>query len=472
MPYTLGVGVAAPAAATRGTTGMGDRLGEQRQTGADEQEYGRLEKPRRSRQWAFLILALPIALFAWSCVPKRPLPVTPTSELAIGDAVIAVQLGEAQSQSGLDAPIQNNLVALVDAQGKQDIVRIDNQSEGRILWSDRGISFGSTQWEYQTTENGTSSQEIEAWRASDVQRYELSDGRFIVVSYSMDLGYRVDTIELDGRIASVSTPGTRGDIGQCGDRILSIVDTKQFPRVRTEAFEAYAAQSGGDGEQPEELSVVIQLNDRDGDTPRLLGVAPMIEGLVSGQREFDCEGDVITIPSVQTGDSRAMRVMAEGREEGTMVLERWDLSTGQRTIVPVIDEQENPIEVNRDRSIFHYKGVQVGDEYRFISEGGDAFAVDLTSGRGRYLFTYQGTRINQRMVFQVSETGVYALEGRREDHNVTLSYRPWDGGAYRDVITMDRLADYVWLEGDFMSAGHWRRIQSFSLRPGWDGGAQ
>lgn len=293
-----------------------------------------------------------------------------------------------------------------------------------------------------------------------------------MVSYEIDLAYRVDTIGLDGSVTSVSTPGTRGDIGQCGDRILSIVDTKQLWRMKSEAFEAYAAQSGGDGEQPEELSVVIQLNDRDGDTPRILGVAPMIEGLVSGQREFACEGDVITIPSVQTGDSQATRVLADGREEGTMVLERWDLSTGQRTIVPVIDEQENPIEVNRERSIFRYKGVQVGDEYRFISEGGDAFSVDLTSGRGRYLFTYQGTRINQRMVFQVSETGVYALEGRREDHNVTLSYRPWDGGAYRDVITMDKLADYVWLEGDILSSGHWRRIQSFSLRPGWDGGAQ
>lgn len=445
---------------------------ERRETGADEQEHGRPEKPKRSRRWALLVLALPIALLAWSCVPKRPLPVTPTSELAIGDAVIAVQLGEAQSQSGLSAPIQNNLVALVDAQGKQDIIRIDNQSEGRILWADRGISFGSEQWEYQTTENGTSSQETEDWRGSDVQRYELSDGRIIVVSYEIDLAYRVDTIGLDGSVTSVSTPGTRGDIGQCGDRILSIVDTKQLRRMKSEAFEAYAAQSGGDGEQPEELSVVIQLNDRDGDTPRILGVAPMIEGLVSGQREFACEGDVITIPSVQTGDSRATRVLADGREEGTMVLERWDLSTGQRTIVPVIDEQENPIEVNRERSIFRYKGVQVGDEYRFISEGGDAFSVDLTSGRGRYLFTYQGTRINQRMVFQVSETGVYALEGRREDHNVTLSYRPWDGGAYRDVITMNRLADYVWLEGDFMSAGYWRRIESFSLRPGWDGGAQ
>ena len=374
---------------------MSTHNGEKRETGADEQEQGSSKKPDRSRRWAFITLALPIALLVWSCAPKASLPVTPTSELAIGDAVIAVQLGEAQSQSGLESPIQNNLVALVDVHGEQEIARIGNQWEGRILWSDRGISFGADQWEYQTTENGTSSQEIKDWRASNVQRYELSDGRFIVVSYSSDLGYRVDTIELDGSVTSVSTPGTRGDMGQCGDRILSIVDTDQLSRMKSEAFEAYAAQSGGDGEQPEELSVVIQLNDRDGDTPRLVGVAPMIDGLVSGQRE-----------------------------------------------------------------------------YRFISKGGDAFAVDLRSGRGRYLFSYSGTRINQRMVYQVSETGVYALEGRREDRNVTLSYRPWDGGAYRDVITMDKLADYVWLEGGFMSSGHWRRIQSFSLRPGWDGGAQ
>ena len=451
---------------------MSTHNGEKRETGADEQEQGSSKKPKRSRRWAFLTLALPIALLAWSCVPKASLPVTPTNKLAIGDAVIAVQLGEAQSQSGLEYPIQNNLVALVDAQGEQEIVRIDNQSEAKILWADRGITFGSTKWEYQTTENGTSSQEIEDWRGSDVNRYELSDGRFIVVSYEMDLGYRVDTIELDGSVTSVSTPGTRGDIGQCGDRILSIVDTEQFSRMKSEAFEAYAAQSAGDGEQPEVLSVVIQLNDRDGDIPRILGVAPMIDGLVSGQTQFACEGGTITIPSVQTGDSRDVRVKADGREEGPMVLERWDLSTGQRTIIPVRDEQGNPIELNRDRNIFRYKGVQVGREYRFISEDGHAFSVDLESGQGRYLFSYYGTRTSGQMVYQVSETGVYALEGRREDHNVTLSYRPWDGGAYRDVITMDKLADYVWLKGGFMSSGHWRRIESFSLRPGWDGGAQ
>ena len=448
---------------------MSTHNGEKRETGADEQEQGSSKKPKRSRRWAFLTLALPIALLAWSCAPKASLPVTPTSELAIGDAVIAVQLGEAQSQSGLESPIQNNLVALVDMQGEQDIVRIGNQWEGRILWSDHGISFGADQWEYQTTENGTSSQEIKDWRASNVQRYELSDGRFIVVSYSSDLGYRVDTIELDGSVTSVSTPGTRGDVGQCGDRILSIVDTKQLWRMKSEAFEAYSAQSGGDGEQPEELSVVIQLNDRDGDTPRLLGVAPMIDGLVSGQREFACEGDVITIPSVQTGDSRATRVMAEGREEGTMVLERWDLSTGQRTIVPVIDEQENPIEVNRDRSIFHYRGVQVGDEYRFISEDGDAFTVDLTSGRGRYLFSHT-MEDSSRVLFQVTETGVYALEDRWDDHHVTLSFTPWESGERRVVWTTSKLAGY--LESPSFLDSHVREIEAFTLRPGWDGGAQ
>ena len=442
---------------------------ERREAGADEQEQGSSKKPKRSRRWAFLTLALPIALLAWSCAPKAPLPVTPTSKLAIGDAVIAVQLGEAQSQSGLESPIQDNLVALVDVHGEQDIVRIGNQWEGRILWSDRGISFGAEQWEYQTTDNGTSSQETEGWRASNVQRYELSDGRFIVVSYGMDLGYRVDTIELDGSVTSVSTPGTRGDIGQCGDRILSIVDTEQLSRMKSEAFEAYAAQSAGDGEQPEVLSVVIQLNDRDGDTPRLVGVAPMIDGLVSGQREFACEGDTITIPSVQTGDSRAARVKADGREEGPMVLERWDLSTGQRTIIPVLDEQGNPIEVNSERSIFHYRGVQVGNEYRFISEGRDAFSVDLTSGRGRYLFSHAMEK-SARMLFQVTETGVYALEDRWDDRRVTLSFTPWESGERREVWTTSKLAGY--LESPSFLDSHVREIEAFALRPGWDGGAQ
>ena len=416
--------------------------------------------------------ALSIVMLLSSCMSQDAPKATPVKNLSTGDAVIAVRLSTGTSVSGLQKPLSDNVIALVDAQGQVEAARIGEWNRGRVLWTDRGISYGTRDIDYLTTAEGAQEFAHQGFPFAEEGRFALPDGGIAVVTSPLSTGYAVDIIQPDGRVDRRETSGTEGYLGQCGDRILSIVDTDQLSRMKSEAFEAYAAQSGGDGEQPEELSVVIQLNDRDGDTPRIIGVAPMIDGLVSGQREFACEGDVITMPSVQTGDSRVVRVTADGGETGTMVLERWDLSTGQRTIIPVIDEQGNPIEVNRDRSIFGYEGIQVGDEYRFISEGGDAFAVDLRSGRGRYLFSYSGTRINQRMVYQVSETGVYALEGRREDHNVTLSYRPWDGGAYRDVITMDKLADYVWLEGGFMSSGHWRRIQSFSLRPGWDGGAQ
>ena len=448
---------------------MGDRLGEQRQTGADGKAHGGPTRPRRARRWALFVVVLSVAALAWSCVFHGKLTRKPVTFLTTGDAVIALRIGRGWTTVAQDEPYYDGWIVLLDAQGRGQVASVDEVVDGDVLWSDRGVFFGSSSHDYVTTDSGTQQVARRYVRDEDVQRYELSGGTLAVVKEE-GAGYRVDSVRSDGTTSSVDNAGMRGDVGQCGSRILAITDTVRSESIRSAAFEAYAAQSGGS--VPEALTVVVQLTDHDGDTPPVLTVAPMIDGLSSRQRMFDCEGDVITMPSVQTGDSRATRVMADGREEGTMVLERWDLSTGQRTIIPVIDEQENPIEVNRDRSIFHYKGVQVGDEYRFISEGGDAFAVDLTSGRGRYLFTYQGTRINQRMVFQVSETGVYALEGRREDHNVTLSYRPWDGEAYRDVITMDRLADYVWLEGDFMSAGHWRRIQSFSLRPGWDGGAQ
>ena len=448
---------------------MSTRNGEKRETGADEQEQGSSKKPRRSRRWALLVVVLSVAALAWSCIPTGYLTSTPISKLSTDEAVIAIRMGEARSQSGLSAPIHNNWVMLLDAQGKHKAALFEAEEIGELLWAERGISYGSPQWDYLTTENGTRREKLSGWNSTDVQRYELSDGRIIVVSYEMDKAYRVDTIELDGSVMSVSTPGTRGDMGQCGDRILSIVDTEQLWRMKSEAFEAYAAQSAGDGEQPEVLSVVIQLNDRDGDTPRILGVAPMLDGLVSGQREFACEGDTITIPSVQTGDSRAARVKADGREEGPMVLERWDLSTGQRTIIPVLDEQGNPIEVNSERSIFHYRGVQVGNEYWFISEGRDAFSVDLTSGRGRYLFSHAMEK-SARMLFQVTETGVYALEDRWDDRRVTLSFTPWESGERREVWTTSKLAGY--LESPSFLDSHVREIEAFTLRPGWDGGAQ
>lgn len=451
---------------------MSTRSDEQHETNAPQREGSGTAKRKRSRPWGLLALAFALGLLMWSCIPKGYLISSSVDELSTGEAVIAIRMGEARSQSGLSAPIHDNWIMLLDAQGKHTAALLEEENVGELLWTERGISYGSEQWDYLTTEHGTRRDKRSGWNSSEVQRYELSDGRIIVVSYEMDLAYQVDTIELDGSVTSVSTPGTRGDVGQCGDRILSIVDTKQLWRMKSEAFEAYSAQSGGDGEQPEELSVVIQLNDRDGDTPRLLGVAPMIDGLVSGQREFACEGDVITVPSKQLDDPEADTSGGSDAGDGALVIERWDLSTGQRAIIPVHDEAGNAIKLEGDRSVVGARGVQVGNDYRFISRTGDAYTVDLVSGQGRRLFSIPSTKTDNEVLFQVTESGVYALEDREEDRLVALSYQSWDGGDKRDVFTTGKLEKYLRTNSGILSSGYRRGFESFALRPGWDGGAQ
>ena len=124
--------------------------------------------------------------------------------------------------------------------------------------------------------------------------------------------------------------------------------------------------------------------------------------------------------------------------------------------------------MNEQLGVSEYEAIRVGSEYRFVSSDGDAFAVDLSSGQGRHLFSLDVSRSEYLSVFQVTETGVYMLKDRGVDRVVTLSYRPWEGGEWRDIFTTRDLAYY--LKEDVLTRT--LDIQSFALRPGWDGGAQ
>ncbi len=454
----LGVGVAAPAAVTRGKMRMGERLDELCETAADVQENGRSKKSRRARRWVLFVVVLSVAALVWSCVFHGKLTRKPVTFLTTGDAVIALRLGRGWTTVAEDKPYYDGWIVLLDAQGRGQVASVEEINGGDVLWSDRGVFYGSPSRDYVTTDSGTQEIVRSSVRDEDVQRYELSSGALAVVKEE-GTGYRVDSVHPDGTASSVENAGVRGNVGQCGSRIVAITDTERSESIRSAAVEAYAAQFGG-GDIPEALTAVVQLTDHDGDVPSLLAVAPMAEGLSSNQLMFDCEGDVITVPSVQKDDEREW-----------LVLQRWDLAAGQRTIVPVVDEDGNAIELGEDLGVSDSEAVRVGNEYRFVSSGGDAFAVDTTSGRGRHLFSLDRSTYGPDgylATFQVTETGVYALKDRRSDRVVTLSYRPWEGGEWRDIFTTRDLAYYL-NEGYISSA---LDIQSFALRPGWDGGAQ
>ena len=440
---------------------------EQHEAGADEQEHGHPKKPKRIRRWALLVVVLSVAALAWSCVFHGGLTRKPASFLTTSDAVVAVRLGSGSSTAGDDFRYDDydGWIVLLDADGRGQVAAVNNVLGGDVVWNERGVFYAASSHDFLTTQAGT--QEIgRGDRSDERQRYALPDGALAVVS-GEEFGYEVDTVHVDGRVASVENDKTGGSVGQCGARILAITDTKESRGISAAAFAAYAARSGGEA-SPTTLAAVVQLNDHDGEESPVLAVAPMIDGLNSLQHIFACEGDVITMPSELADEAAASRNGSTSERQRTLVLQRWDLSTGERSIIPVLDEAGNPLELNVELGIYEYEAIHVGSEYRFVSSDGDAFAVDLTSGQGRHLFSLNVSRREYLSVFQVTETGVYALKDRRVDRVVTLSYRPWEGGEWRDIFTTRDLA-YFLKKGELTPTAD---IQSFALRPGWDGGAQ
>ena len=418
------------------------------------------------RRCGIVAAALSAAVLLSSCMPQGAVTEKRADQLSLGDAVIAVRLSQGKFSAGLPDPPNDNWIVLLDAQGRGQATRIENKHGSDVMWTDRGLSFGAQDKEYVTTDQGTQEIDVKHSWSSEYQRFSLPDGRIAVVDLSD--GIRVDVIHPNGRIVTAEFPDTSGSVGQCGQHIVGITDTEESESIRSAAFEAYAAQSGGD--MPENVAAVIQIDDPDGDVPRLLAVAPAIDGLMEGWMSVPCDGNVITVLSFQQDDPAAVRSGKRNSLEGVLVLQRWDLSTGQRTIIPVLDEVGQPIETDQDNDLYGVRTIRVGDEYRFVTKKGDAFAVDVTSGNARHLFSIPSEKTFIPAVFQVSETGVYALEQNDDEDVLTLSYQPWDGGGKRVLLTTGTMSRYL-VERNLLM-GYRRSVESFALRPGWDGGAQ
>ena len=420
------------------------------------------------RRCGIVAAALSAAVLLSSCMPQGDVTETRADQLSLGDAVIAVRLSEGELSPGLPAPPEDNWIVLLDAQGRGQATRIKAKSYGNVafLWTDRGLSFGAQDKEYVTTDQGTQEIDVKEPSRAEDQRFSLPDGRTVVVDSGEEI--RVDVIHPNGRIVTAEIPDTSGPVGQCGQHIVGITDTEESESIRSAAFEAYAAQSGGD--MPENVAAVIQIDELNGGVPRVLAVAPAIDGLLTGWMSVPCDGNVITVLSIQQEDPAAVRSGTRHPWDGVLVLQRWDLTTGQRTIIPVLDEAGQPIETDQDNFLYYSRAIRVGDEYRFVTKKGNAYAVDVTSGNARHLFSIPSEKTFIPAVFQVSETGVYALEQNDDEDVLTLSYQPWDGGGKRVLLTTGTMSRYL-VERNLLM-GYRRSVESFALRPGWDGGAQ
>ena len=414
--------------------------------------------------------ALSIVMLLSGCLSLASLDEKPIDKLTTGEAVIALRLGGAEASAALPGGTGDNWIVLLDSQGRGQAGHVEHGERGDIAWTELGVSYGVQAEDFLTTQEGTQRIPRVGDRSVEYFRFALPDGRIEVISAARGSGIRADIIERDGTMTSVETDDKSGGFGLCGSRVLAIMNTEVSQSMKSAALEVYAAQSGGEGSEPEDFSVVVQLDDPAGATPRILAAAPMIPGLRSVQHLYACEGNLLTAPSIQVDDPIGARESSVDAARGTLVLQRWDLSTGQRTVSPVLDEAGNAIHLNEDLDIYGDKAILVGDEYRLISRHGHAFSINLTSGQGRHLFSIPEQVGQGDMVFQVTESGVYFLTDSSREHAVTLSYHPWDGDDSRVVFSTGILEGYLRVRKLF--SGGQRTIDSFALRPGWDGGAQ
>lgn len=437
--------------------------------GDDELGFGGLAKLKPAWKWALVIAALSVAALAVSTSLHQDVVRRPVSSLRSNDAVIALRLGPEHAPSLQEATNTDSWIVLLDAQGRGTVASVDSVAGGDVLWSDRGIFYGSRSRNYVTTDSGTQVSKSDNGTRREIQRYELSDGQLVtLVPKRWD--YNDGDVESDDSITTVETAGITGAFEQCGTRILAITDTKESPSIADAAFEAYAAQASDEDVVPEVLTAVVQLNTPDGDAPRILAVAPAIDNLLTVHRMLACEGDVITLQSleeVKPGTPDNMTV----HELYRWVPLRWDLSTGERTYIPLTGDDGEPFEFGSKEAFYGLTSIQVGSEYRMVKWDGDALAVDLTSGRARRLF-YTNPRMpvsgSYWMTYQVDKDGVYALGESHKDHVISLFFMPWDGKEWREIFTTDKLAGYLkegWFSGEL-------KVQSFAVRPGWNGGAQ
>ena len=98
---------------------------------------------------------LSVAALAWSCVFHGKLTRKPVSFLTTNDAVIALRLGGGWTTMLADKPYYDGWIVFLDAQGRGQVASVDEINGGDVLWSDRGVFYGSPSRDYVTTDSGT-----------------------------------------------------------------------------------------------------------------------------------------------------------------------------------------------------------------------------------------------------------------------------------------------------------------------------
>ncbi|MCD4549082.1 MULTISPECIES: hypothetical protein [unclassified Schaalia] len=371
-------------------------------------------------------------------------------EASLRDVVMVVQAGH-DSQEKSILPKNVGYLVLVHADGSIQALNVGRMEQGRPLWSDAGVYFGGPENEYLLSDDGVTTLPRGVKESRELSRFLSPDGKGFISFYNSGGtpdGYlqRIVAGDTSG-VEVIDIPGAYMVMGQCGDRILAVTDTRLSPQLSAEAARMAKELPNIGSEVPEsekgdKYAVLVQVYPRESTLhPKILAVSVEDTNMNAGALDFPCIGNKLYIPADKDEplDPNAEKVRQRPLW-ASLYMQVWDMDTGTRSYMQLHDEEGHNIEIDRDDSGV-FEGEQKGNSYTFFARNGQVFTTDLTTG-----VTHEKPQVPVYKSYfwseyRVRDGYVYALgpSGEETDGPFTLRRYNVETGESEELLSIPQL---------------------------------
>lgn len=287
---------------------------------------------------------------------------------------------------------------LVKEDGSAQAVDVGMMDPDQLVWNKDGLYLGARNDEVLLDEEGLHRYPRGGQpEYRTIARYSHPDGHGCIAYCNTGVQreqheylQRVMSLR-DGAVSLNNTWGIYTTVGQVGDELYAITDTCWLPAdLKTEAQVRYeeTGKREVEGAIPDTLgtlSVLVKIYPQPNNKPEIVAAVKGDECVSLANRELQLYQGKIYCPTFMRTNPLARIEEGKNPKEGIPILVVWDLATGEKSYLPLKDNQGNPLPmVDDDDSLM--QGQLDGSTYHFVTHSGRVYVVDLETGIGRHLF--------------------------------------------------------------------------------------
>lgn len=341
-------------------------------------------------------------------------------------AFLVVRLSSQGIRNGLPPDTANGYLVAFQQDGSMSTAWTQGLLGSEMTWNGPVLSVGDSEYEYLITDDGASAFPRTVDGGHEVGRFVSSTDGSVLSFYGegpVQRAYNIDSGGIRDRSENQEFYLTNGE---CGGRVLSSTSTRITPILQESASEfaasrppsaaeSDAGESGGaqsdsaESGAPDGYDILAQVHPHDGDLPPILAVAPRDTTFQVFHTDLWCAHDTFYHLVWSNSPDLAAENSDTGESMRPIILNEWDLRTGERHIRQVTDPENNQFAV--ERGDVDFVGQYDEQSYTFATPYGRVFRLDVQSAQVTQLATLPLVKPELRSArFYVRDGYAYAIE--------------------------------------------------------------